>query len=343
MRDHTCSWLKTAILLLDWLGCWVQAVTPQHAAPDGTLFRRISEDGADADLDGPRPRGALRKASLIEARSLPAPVKPKLSALNLALPNISGAIEEAARAWEPDDTQPLMQPSPSGYKAAASQLWRFREDGNLRSLDPAAHDEWSRVSLCEPPPHLKHLINAGRVNHAQQPPSCGGVPLFKSSSSHNGQQQPRPVRRSVDVRRSIAGRGMRTGAADRVTGGRVAPRDMSPRDAITKLPGLQESPASSLPAQRATAAKELLGDSINRNSSAKEKPSQRVSFNGGNRVNFERGLDALRASLHESPAAELLAHRGPPLPSASSTGGKADLHDWQTIGRKLPRVKVAIP
>ena len=321
-------------------GCGKQGVTPPNAEPDGALFRRISEDGYDAALDAPRARGALRKVSLSEARGSLAAAKPKVTP---ALPNISAAIEEAARAWDPDDPQALAQP-PSDHKAAASDLWRFRKDGNLRSLDPAAHGEWSRVSLCEPPPHMKHLINAGRVNHVGQPPPCGGKPS-EPSSHHEQNQQPRNVRRSVDVRRSIAGRAKRTGAADRVAGGRSAPRDMSPRDAIAKIPGLQGSPdAKLLPAHCAAAAsRELLGDSINRKSAAKEKASQRVSFNGGNRVTFERGLDALRASLQESPAAELLANRGPPLPSASSIGGKADHHDLHSIGQKLPRVKVTLP
>ncbi|BDA43374.1 probable serine/threonine-protein kinase STY8 at C-terminar half [Coccomyxa sp. Obi] len=321
----------------------IKEVTSPHAVPDGALYRRISEDGSDAALDGPRPRGALRKVSLSEARGSQPPAKPKPAALNLALPNISAAIEEAARESEPGDAQPLAQP-PSDHKAAAWQLWQFRKDRNLRSLDPAAHGEWSRVSLCEPPPHLKHLINAGKVNHAGQPPPGGGVPC-EPSPSHDRPQQPRMVRRSVDVRRSIAGRGMRTGAADRVAAaGRSAPRDLSPRDAVAKLPGVQESPAGSPPAQCAGAvSKELLGEGIGRNSAAKEKPSQRVSFSGGNRVSFERGLDALRSSLHESPAVELLALQKAPVPSASSTGGEADHHDLHSIGRKLPRVRVTLP
>lgn len=338
MHDETVEWLSK-------ISSCTQGATPPIDNPSGILFARVPSDGNTVADDGAltdvkRPR--LRKVSLKDARgaqpkAAAAPPKPRPSI------SLARAIEEAAAA-------PPRAEKPADHKSAAASLW----ESPGRSLDPDAHGEWSRVSLCEPPPHMKHLLlNGGaRVNHAGQPPP----PLQQQQHARSGVASPktsldnkaRAVRRSMDVRRSICGRGMKTGAASRVAGGRglallhrsgspppgneCNPSQHGPLDAGSMLESQTQAPDISPPKPALKAVQ------------PKQQQNSRLSFNGSTRVSFERGLDALRSSLVESPSAELTACKATPAARDTSSSVKhaQDLHDLHTIGRTLPRVRVTL-
>ena len=285
--------------------------------------------GGDMLLDSERQQGP-RKVSLKDARGAP-PTKPMAVAPVCPKPrlSVSAAVEDALRQKEAEE-QPSAQAPPSDHRSAAANLWQFPE--GVRSLDMAAHGEWSRVSLCEPPPHIKHLLNAAKVNHAGQQPQAAAPPAPDCNKMW-------AARRSVDMRRSMAGRGIRTGAAERVSGcirSTARDRDASPRDDYKA--SLEGSPAE-LPLGRGSPAE---GGLPPRSAIALEKPAKKPS---NKKVNFEEGLDALRLSLLDSPTAESAACREAAMPSdarATGSSNEKDLHDLHSIGRTLPRVRVAL-
>ena len=285
--------------------------------------------GSDMLLDCERPQGP-RKVSLKDARRAPSP-KPKPTPPPVALGpkpklSVSAAIEDALREREAE-AQPAAQPAPpSDHRTAAANLWQFPE--GARSLDTAAHGDWSRVSLCEPPPHMKHLINAAKMNQAAQQPAAAALPPQDCN-------KPWAARRSVDMRRSIAGRGIRTGAAERISGGGrsvARERDGSPHDR-SKTGSPAESPPARVSPVEGPPAK---------NEAAREKPAKKLSFSGTKKVNFlEEGMDALRTSLADSPKAESAVH---PAAASDAKGSfnESNLEDLHSIGRTLPRVRVTL-
>ncbi len=310
-------WLKVETLL-------AQGLTPTRNTPGGGL---TAHHGSDMLLDCDRPAGP-RKVSLKDARGAPMPrlsmsgPKPRLSA--------SALMEEALRQKEADAAQspPQPPPLPADHKSAAANLWQF--PGGVRSLDPAAHGDWARMSLCEPPPHMKHLINAAKINAVeQQQPQPAAPPVAQDYN------KPWAARRSIDCRRSMAGRGIRTGAAERVSGcGRGFKQSVS-----VPLPE-EESPIGSPPAGGSPPARE--SPPSTKNEAAPAKPAKKVSFGGGKKVDLEEGFDALRLSLLDSPKAgspgAALAYDA----GAKPAGNESDLQDLHSIGRTLPRVRVTL-
>lgn len=142
---------------------------PPLNAADSALFDRIASN--DPDRKRSLGRNPLDKMSF-DRKSLAAETPD--SRRN----SLCEAFEEADNsnanaAGEQQMLQDSVPAAPTDHKAAAAQLWEFK---NARSLNPIAQKEWNRISLCEPPPHMKHLFAAAsKPNmHAIDEDHCAG-------------------------------------------------------------------------------------------------------------------------------------------------------------------------